>query len=127
MTDSRQRRPERAAGVGVAETASSPILVTVGPGGELLDRRRIELIDRGLPTHPHHHEGSWAVGRNLSTPGAGALSLENVGGRVGRVRAPPAGGAGANLEALAAAVPLPIAGIALRACPRLPPTTEQRI
>src|SRR5262249_23632090 len=29
--------------------------------------------------------------------------------------------------ALAAAVPLPIARIALRACPRLPPTTEERI
>ena len=32
-----------------------------------------------------------------------------------------------GLEALAAAVPIPIAGIALRVCPELPPTTEERI
>ena len=46
---------------------------------------------------------------------------------VERVRASAARGARESLEALAAAVPLPIAGIAIRACPRLPPTTEERI
>jgi hypothetical protein len=103
------------------------VLVTVAPGGALLDRRRIDLIDRGLPTHPHHHEGSWAVGRYLKTPGARVLPLADVVALVERVRASAASGARASLEALAAAVPMPIAGIALRACPRLPPTTEERI
>ncbi len=120
-------RALRAASVGVAEHGSSAVLVTVGPGGELLDRRRIELIDRGLPTHPHHHEGSWAVGRYLNTPGARALSLADVVALVERVRASAASGARESLEVLAAAVPVPIAGIALRVCPRLPPTTEERI
>ena len=32
-----------------------------------------------------------------------------------------------SLEALAAAVPVPIASIAIRACPKLPPTIEERI
>jgi hypothetical protein len=113
--------------VGVAEEGSSAVLVTVAPGGELLDRRRVELIDRGLPTHPHHHEGSWAVGRYLKTPGARVLPLADVVALVERVRASAARGARETLQALAAAVPVPIAGIALRMCPALPPTTEERI
>jgi len=120
-------RKQRAATVGVAEHGSSAVLVTVAPGGKLLDRRRIELIDRGLPTHPHHHEGSWAVGRYLNTPGARALSLADAVALVERVRASAARGARASLEALAAAVPMPITSIAIRTCPKLPPTTEERI
>ena len=120
-------RTRRVATVGVAEHGSSAVLVTVAPGGELIDRRRIELIDRGLPTHPHHHEGSWAVGRYLNTPGARALSLADAVALVERVRASAARGARASLEALAAVVPVPIASIALRACPQLPPTIEERI
>ena len=118
---------QRGASVGVVENGSSAVLVTIAPGGELIDRRRIELIDRGLPTHPHHHEGSWAVGRYLSTPGARVLPLTEVVALVERVRGAAGKGARESLEALTAAVPVPIAGIALRACPSLPPTTEERI
>ena len=96
--------PQRAAAVGVAENSNSAVLVTVARGGELLDRRRIQLTDRGLPTHPHHHEGSWAVGRYLNTPGARAISLAEAVALVERVRASAARGAGEALEALAAAV-----------------------
>ena len=117
----------RTAIVGVAEHGNSAVLVAVAPGGELLDRRRIDLTERGLPTHPHHHEGSWAVGRYLNIPGARALSLADAVALVARVRAAAARGARDGLEALAAAVPVPITGIAIRACPELPPTTEERI
>jgi hypothetical protein len=103
------------------------VLVTVGNGGELLDRRQIDLTPRGTPTHPHHHEGSWAVGRYLTTPGARTLSLADAVALVVKVRAAAARGARHHLEALAKAVPVPIAGIALRVCPTLPPTTEERI
>jgi hypothetical protein len=48
--------------VGVAEHGNSAVLVTVGAGGELVDRRTVDLNEHGLPTQPHHHEGSWAVG-----------------------------------------------------------------
>ncbi len=51
---------QRIAAVGVTEYGNSAVLVTMATGGELLDRRSIELTERGLPTHPHHHEGSWA-------------------------------------------------------------------
>jgi hypothetical protein len=119
-------RTQRTATVGVAEHGNSAVLVTLAPGGELLDRRRIDLTD-GLPTHPHHHEGSWAVGRYLNTPGARALSLADAVALVERVRASAARGAREGLEALAAVVPVPIARIAIRVCPELPPTTEERI
>ena len=113
--------------VGVTEHGNSAVLVTVAPGGELLDRRRIDLTERGLPTHPHHHEGSWAVGRYLNSPWARAFSLADAVALVERVREAAARGARESLEALAAAVPVPIASIAIRACPELPPTTEERI
>ena len=113
--------------MGVAEHGNSAVLVTLGPGGQLLDRRRIDLTERGTPTHPHHHEGSWAVGRYLNTPGARAMSLADAVALVERVQASAGRGAREGLEALAAAVTVPIADIALRACPTLPPTIEERI
>jgi hypothetical protein len=112
--------------VGVAEHGNSAELVTVAPGGEVLDRRRIDLT-RGLPTHPHHHQGSWAVGRYLNTPGAKPLSLADAVALVERVQVAAERGARESLDALAAAVPTPIGSIALRVCPALPPTIEERI
>jgi len=117
---------QRAAAVGVAEHGNSAELVTVAPSGELLDRRRIDLT-RGLPTHPYHHEGSWAVGRYLNSPWARAISLADAVALVERVRDSAARGARESLEALAATVHVPIASIAIRVCPQLPPTTEERI
>jgi hypothetical protein len=120
-------RTPRVATVGVGENGNSAVLVTVAPGGELLDRRSIDLTEPGLPTHPHHHEGSWAMGRYLNTPGARALSLAEAVALVERVRASAARGARDSLEALASSVPVPVVGIAIRACPELPPTIEERI
>jgi hypothetical protein len=115
-----------AATVGVAEHGNSAVLITVGPGCELLDRRRIDLTS-GLPTHPYHHEGSWAVGRYVNSAWARPISLADAVALVERVREAAARGARDSLETLAAAVPMPIAGIAIRACPTLPATTEARI
>jgi hypothetical protein len=112
--------------IGVAEHGNSAILVTLAPGGELLDRRRVDLT-RGLPTHPYHHEGSWAVGRYVNSPWARKISLADAVALVERVRESAARGARESLEALAAAVAVPIASIAIRVCPTLPPTTEERI
>jgi hypothetical protein len=112
--------------VGVAEHGNSAVLVSMASSGELLDRRRIDLT-RGLPTHPYHHEGSWAVGRYLTSPWARKISLADAVALVERVRAAAARGARESLESLAAAVSLPIVGIAVRVCPPLPATTEERI
>ena len=114
------------AATGVAEHGNSAVLVTVAPGGELLDRRRVDLT-RALPTHPYHHEGSWAVGRYLNSPWARAITLADAVALVERVRESAARGALECLEALAATLPVPIASIAIRVCPKLPPTTEERI
>ena len=119
-------RMQRAAAVGVAEHGNSAVLVTVAPDGALLDRRRIDLT-RDLPTHPYHHEGSWAVGRYLDSPWARPISLADAVALVERVHAAAALGARESLEALAVALPVPIARIAIRVCPELPPTTEARI
>ena len=120
-------RTKGTAAVGVTEHGNSAVLVTVGPDGELLDRRSIELTESGLPTHPHHHEGSWAVGRYRDSPWAREISLAEAVELVERVRESAARGAREGLEALAATVPVPIAAIAIRFCPALPPTTEERI
>jgi hypothetical protein len=120
-------RATGAANVGVAEHGNSAVLVTVAPDGELLDRRQIDLTERGLPTHPHHHEGSWAVGRYRSAPGARTISLADAVALVERVRASAARGARESLEALADAVRMPIVSLAIRACPPLPATVVERI
>jgi hypothetical protein len=112
--------------VGVAEHGNSAVLITLAPGGELLDRRRIDLTHR-LPTHPYHHEGSWAVGRYTNSPWARPVSLPDAIALVERVRQAAARGAREGLEALAAVVSIPITSIAIRACPRLPHSTEERI
>ncbi len=113
--------------VGVTEHGNSAVLVTVACDATLLDRRRIDLTGGGLPTHPHHHEGSWAVGRYRDSPWAREISLPEAIELVGKVRESAARGARDHLEALAAAVPVPIVGIAIRLCPELPPTVEERI
>jgi len=119
-------RAQHGAAVGVAEHGNSAILVTVASDGQLLDRRRIDLT-RGLPTHPYHHEGSWAVGRYINSPWARKVSLDDAVALIERVREAAALGAREGLTALAAAVPPPIAHIAIRVCPALPTTTEERI
>lgn len=120
-------RAQRTAAVGVTEHGNSAVLVTVASDGELFDRSRIDLTDGGLPTHPHHHEGSWAVGRYRNSPWAREISLAEAIELVERVREAAARGARESLEALAAAMPVPITRIAIRLCPKLPPTTGERI
>lgn len=117
---------EHTATVGVAEHGNSAVLVIVGSDGTLVDRRRVDLTD-GLPTHPHHHEGSWAVGRYRNAPWARETTLGEAVELVGRVREAAALGAREGLEALAADVSVPIGRIAIRICPALPATVEERI
>jgi hypothetical protein len=119
-------RTRPAASVGVVENGNSATLVTLAADAELLDRRQIALT-RDLPTHPHHHEGSWAVGRYLDSPWARPTSLAEAVALVERVRVAATRGANDALGALAASVSTPIVRIALRACPDLPPSVEERI
>jgi len=121
-----KKRTQLGAAVGVAEHGNSAELVTVAPNGALLDRRRIDLT-QGLPTHPYHHEGSWAVGRYANSSWSRPISLPDAVELVERVRAAAAKGARESLKKLAATVDVPITSIAIRVCPTLPVTTEERI
>jgi hypothetical protein len=116
----------QAAGVGVAEHGNSADLVTLSRGLEVMDRRRIDLTE-GLPTHPYHHEGSWAVGRYKASPWAREISLAEAVKLVERVHVAADAGARAALDVLAVTVAQPIGAIALRVCPALPATIEARI
>ena len=118
---------QQSATVGVAEHGNSAELVTVASDGEVLDRRRVDLTDSDLPTHPHHHEGSWAVGRYKDSPWAREISLADAIELVEQVRESAMRSACEILEALATSVPVPIKGIAIRECPELPSTTEECI
>jgi hypothetical protein len=90
------------------------VLVTVTPDHEVLDRRRVELVDASLPALPHHHECQ-------SLPIERALEL------IDKVQASAAELAANGLSKLAASVPADIAGVALRVCPPLPETVAERI
>ena len=112
--------------VGVTEHGNSAELVTVAYDGSLLDRRRINLTE-GLPTHPYHHQGSWAVGRYKDSAWARDISLPDAIALVEQVRDAAAAGARQQLDVLASEVPLRIRCIAIRECPALPDTIEATI
>lgn len=97
--------------IGVSDHGGWAVLVTVARDGTLLDRRRVELVAEGLPKIPHHSEAQ-------RLPLAEAVAL------VERVRASAEECAALALDEVAAAVPR-IDGIALRACPTLPPTIAE--
>lgn len=113
------------ASIGVGEHGNSADLVTISAGGELVDRRRIDLTS-GLPTHPYHHEGSWSVGRYLGA-WSRPISLPEAVSLVESVRSAAEQGAVLHLAALAESLPVPVASIALRLCPALPASIEQCI
>jgi hypothetical protein len=84
-------------------------------------------VEKGLPTHPYHHEGQWAMGRYLNSSWARPITLPEALALVERVRTSVAQCARERLEALAAEVSLPIASISIRTCAAIPESTEARI
>ncbi len=100
--------------IGIADHCGWAILVTVSAGGTLIDRRRVELVDGGLPKLPHHHE-------------AQSLPLDEALALVERVRASASRCAMSCLDAVAADVSVPISGVAIRECPEMPATVAERI
>jgi hypothetical protein len=99
--------------IGVSDHGGWAVLVTVACDGTLLDRRRVELVDEGLPKLPHHSEGQ-------------RLPLDEAVALVERVRVSAKRHAVLALDGVTMAVPH-ILGVALRTCPKLPPTIAERI
>lgn len=113
--------------VGVAEHGNSVELVTIVSDGNLLDRRRVGLTNGDLPTHPYHHEGSWAIGRYRNSQWAREITLPEAIELIEVVRQAAAAGARQALDALAVEVPAKIVGVAIRKCPALPSSIEECI
>lgn len=99
--------------IGISDHGGWAILVTATSDGTLLDRRRVELVDDGLPAIPHHHE-------------AQMLPLDQAVALVERVRTSAEKHAVRALDAVAGDVP-DVRGIALRRCQPLPPTIPERL
>lgn len=119
-------RRESGATVGATENGNVAVLVTLGSVHVALDRREVALTS-GLSTHPYHHEGAWAIGRYLDSPWARRVSLPDALTLIERVHEAALVGARQHLETLAAEIGEPVAAIALRECPALPPTLEERL
>jgi hypothetical protein len=90
--------------VGIADHLGWAVAVTTSHDHEVVDRRRIELVEPGLSPAPIHYESS-----RLDVAAAAALVAE--------VRASVVRAASAALDELAAALPEPVVSISLRAWP----------
>jgi hypothetical protein len=90
--------------VGIAHHLGWAVAVTASADHSVVDRRRIELIEPGMPTAPIHHEG-----KPLDDVAAAEL--------VKQVRASALRATSASLDELATAVPEPIVSMSLRAWP----------
>jgi hypothetical protein len=90
--------------LGIAHHLGWAVAVTASADHRVVDRRRIELIEPGLPAAPIEHDG-----KSLDDAAAAAL--------VATVRASAVRAASASLDQLAAALPEPIVSMSIRSWP----------
>jgi hypothetical protein len=91
--------------LGIAHHFGWAVAVTASPDHGVVDRRRIELIEPGMPAAPIHRR----EGKLLDDAATAAL--------VAKVRASAVRATSASLRQLAAALPEPIVSMSLRAWP----------
>jgi hypothetical protein len=90
--------------LGIADHFGWAVAVTASADHQVVDRRRIELIEAGLTPAPMHYDS-----RHLDVAATAAL--------VANVRASVSRASSAALDEIATAVPEPIVSISLRAWP----------
>ena len=90
--------------LGIAHHLGWAVAVTASADHEVVDRRRIELIEPGMPAAPIEHE-------------AGHLSDIAAARMVAQARASSMRATAASLDQLAASLPEPIVSMSLRAWP----------
>ena len=90
--------------VGIADHFGWAVAVTASPGHEVVDRRRVALVEPGVSAAPMHYE-------------SGRLDVAETSALVATVRASIARAASAALDDLAAGVPAPIRSVSLRRWP----------
>lgn len=97
--------------LGIAHHLGWALAVTATADHEVVDRRRIELLEPGLPVAPVHHEGGAHPMHQTGPP----LDDDALAALVAEVRASAERAAALALDEVAAAVPGPIASLSLRA------------
>jgi hypothetical protein len=104
--------------LGIAHHFGWAVAVTASGDDTVVDRRRLELIEPGLPAAPIHHEG----GPHLLHRSGEPLDDDALARLVADVRASVVRCAAVALDGLAAAVPAAIVSMSLRAWPADFPT-----
>jgi hypothetical protein len=99
--------------LGIAHHLGWAVAVTASADHKVVDRRRIELVEPGLPAAPIHHEG----GPHLLHRRGDPLDDDALAALVADVRASAVRATSAELDKLAAALPEPIVSMSLRAWP----------
>jgi hypothetical protein len=99
--------------LGIAHHLGWAMAVTASADHRVVDRRRIELIEPGLPTAPVHHEGG---AHRFHSPGE-PLGDDDLAALVAEVRASAIRATSRALDELAASAPEPIVLMSLREWP----------
>jgi hypothetical protein len=99
--------------VGIAHHYGWAVAVTAAPDHRVVDRRRIELIEPGLPVAPIHHEG----GPHLLHRSGAPLDDRDLSTLVAEVRSSVVRAASAGLDEIVTAVAEPVTAMAVRAWP----------
>jgi hypothetical protein len=97
--------------LGIAHHLGWAVAVTASADHTVVDRRRIELVEPGVPTAPIHHEGGPHLMHRTEEP----LDDDALAALVADVRASVVRATSVALEELAAALPEPIVSMSLRA------------
>lgn len=105
------RRPLR---LGIAHHLGWAVAVTADAEHEVVDRRRIELIEPGMPNAPIHHEGGpHLLHRQAEEP----LDDDALGALVAEALESAIRTTAASLDDLVGALPGPVVSMSLRAWP----------
>jgi hypothetical protein len=99
--------------IGVAHHLGWAVVVTASPDHEVVDRRRVDLIEAGLPPAPVHHEGGPYAMHRSGEP-LDDLSLATL---VAAVRASALRTTSSVVDDLAGALSRPIISMSIRAWP----------
>jgi hypothetical protein len=99
--------------LGIAHHLGWAVAITASADHEVVDRRRIELVEPGMPTAPIHHEGGAHALHRPAQP----LDDHALAALVAEVRASATRASSAALDELAASLPEPIVAMSLRAWP----------
>jgi hypothetical protein len=99
--------------LGLADHYGWAITVTASADHEVVDRRRIELIEPGLPAAPIHHVG----GPHFLHQSGEPIDDDALAALVVEVRASIHRTASAELDQLVAALPAPITSLSIRDWP----------